>query len=236
MCRTGGRRCPSNVSPEMRELRNQKKREAYAIKKGRVTKDGEPLTKSHGVLVVKGKYQTGDFIKNFNKQKGRESYYEGTWEQLEQLVKNNKDNFEPGTGSIDNDVVLVKVPAEGFYTSITRVTKDNKHLIKEEEYVRQPGEKPVPIRYIEGIKPPASVVKIVCYRADVLEKDNDRSTDAEWEIIAILAQEEEHVPMHPTTMLRNNNNDEGGTYREYTKQEWEEAYAYWNEHVYVEEK
>lgn len=33
MCRTGGRRCPSNVSPEMRELRNQKKREAYAIKK-----------------------------------------------------------------------------------------------------------------------------------------------------------------------------------------------------------
>lgn len=235
MCRTGGRRCPSNVSEDYKEERNLKRREAYAIKNGKVNEKGEPLTKSHGVMVVKSKYQAGDFIKNFNQRQGSESYYEGTWEELEALVKNNKDNFEPGTGSVNNDVVLVRVPAQGFYTSIARITEENKHLVEEREHVRQEGETPVTLKYMKGVKPPASVVKIVCYRADVLDKDNDRSTDAEWEIIAILAQEEEEVPMHPTTMSRNANHDEGGTYREYSQKEWEEAYSYWADHVYVEE-
>lgn len=47
-------------------------------------------------------------------------------------------------------------------------------------------------------------MKIVVYRADALEKHNDRSTDDEFEMIAILAQHTADViPMEPTTMLRN---------------------------------
>ncbi len=192
------------------------------------------LLMSHGVLVVKNKFQVSDFAKSFNTRSGINSYYSGTWEELEELVRKNKHDFEPGTGSVDNDVILVNVPADGFYTSIVEVDDSNRHLVQEREHVRQEGETPVSMKVISGEKTPAKFVQIVCYRADVLAQDNDRSSDAEWEIIAVNAQKDRYTPMHPTTMLRNNNHEEGGTYREYSKKEWDDAYAYWANHAYIE--
>lgn len=194
------------------------------------------LSLSNGVLVEKGRFQTSDFARSFNKREGVNSHYEGSWDDLEKLVTENKDDFEPGTGSVDNDVILVNVPAEGFYTSIVEVDDSNRHLVEEREHVRQEGEKPVSMKIIPGVKKPAEYVQIVCYRADVLAKDNDRSNNAEWEIIAINAQKDKVTPMHPTTMIRNNNHDEGGTYREYTQKEWDDAYSYWENHAYIEQK
>lgn len=99
---------------------------------------------------------------------------------------------------------------------------------------RNDGEKPVLTKIMHGVeKPAANVVKIVVYRADVLAADDGRSTDAEWEIVAILAQDEENVPMNPSTMLRNANHDEGGTLRTYSDQEWIDAYAYWENHAFI---
>lgn len=193
------------------------------------------LVLSHGQLVLKDKYLSGGFIKSFNTRIGHNSYYAGSWEELETLVQTHKHDFEPGTGSVDNDVILVNVPASGFFTPIIKIDDSNRHLVREEEYVRQEGEAPVITRRITGIKPPAKYVQVVCYRADVLAQDNSRTTDAEWAMIAILAQDEKRIPMHPTTMLRNTNHDKGGTYREYSQQEWDEAYSYWADHAYIEE-
>lgn len=198
-------------------------------------KTDQNLVLSNGVMVLKGEFQAGDFVQNFNTRYGHNSYYVGSWDELCVLVKANKDDFSPGTGSVDNDVILVNVPPAGFFTSITKVDDTNKHLAREEEYVRQEGEAPVVTRRITGIKPPAKVVQIVCYRADVLAKDNNRTTDAEWEIVAVLAQDQKNVPMHPATMLRNSNHEKGGTYREYTEQQWADAYTYWSNHAYIEE-
>lgn len=194
------------------------------------------LALSNGVLVEKGKFQTSEFARSFNQPEGVNSYYEGSWEDLEKLVTAHKEDFEPGTGSVDNDVILVNVPKEGFYTSIVEITDSNRHLVEERDHVRQEGEKPVSMKIISGVKQPAEYVQIVCYRADVLAKDDDRSNNAEWEIIAINAQKDKVTPMHPTTMLRNNNHEEGGTYREYTQKEWDDAYAYWENHAYIEQK
>lgn len=189
---------------------------------------------SHGVPIIPGKITCSNFIKEFAKKSGSNSYYDKSWEELEKLVKENFNNNEPGTGSIDGDVLLVNVPPHGFHTSIIEITNDNRHLVEEIFEPRVEGEKPVITRVIRGLdKPPAKFVKIVIYRADVLAKDSDRSSDAEWEIVAILAQDEEHVPMTPNTMLRNNNHEKGGTYREYTDAEWEEAYNYWDNHAKI---
>lgn len=187
--------------------------------------------------VISGKVVASPFVKKTSTKEGSNSYYEDTWESLEALVQDHFEDNEPGTGSKDNDVLLVRVPAQGFYTSIARITPENQHLIVEESHVRQEGEKPITHRVIRGgfSKPPADLVKIVIYRADVLAQDDNRSSDAEWEIVAILAQEGvEEVPMHPETMKRNSNHDVGGTYREYSQAQWDAAYAYWDNHVYIE--
>lgn len=195
----------------------------------------ETLTLSHGVMVVKDKFQAGDFARSFNQRYGSNSYFAGTWEELEELVSQHRDDFEPGTGSVDNDVILVNVPAAGFYTCIAEITSENQHLVQERTHVRQTGEKPVVTRTMDGIKPPAKFVQVVCYRADVLDRDDSRTTDAEWEIIAVNAQLDKYTPMHPTTMLRNANHDKGGTYREYSQKDWDDAYSFWDKHVYVTE-
>lgn len=195
------------------------------------------LVMSHGQLVRKGIVGTSNFVKGFSIREGANSYFTGTWEELEELVMEHFDNHEWGTGSRNGDVLLVNVPPEGFRTSIVEITDENRHLIEEVEKVRREGEKPYTTRVIRRgmAKQPAKFAKIVIYRADVLALDNDRSTDAEWEIVSVNAQNDEHTPMHPTTMLRNAQNEEGGTQRTYTEEEWAEAYAYWETHVSVEE-
>jgi hypothetical protein len=190
---------------------------------------------SHGQLVYKGQVKAGDFVKGFSIREGSNSYYEGTWEELEALVMEHFEDHEPGTGSVDGDVLLVNVPPQGFRTSVVEITDANRHLVEEIETVRAEGENPYLSRVIRSgmEKQPANFVKIVIYRADVLAQDDDRSTEAEWEIVSINAQNDEHTPMNPTTMLRNANHDTGGTKRTYTQQQWDEAYAYWDAHAYV---
>lgn len=194
------------------------------------------LTLSHGQLVRKGKVGTSNFVKGFSVREGSNSYFSGTWEELELLVEKHFEDNEPGTGSVDGDVLLVNVPAEGFHTSIVKIDDTNKHLVEEITEARVEGEKPVTSRVIRGIrKPEAKYAKIVIYRADVLAQDDDRSTDAEWEIVSVNAQNYEVVPMSPSTMLRNANHEEGGTYREYTDEQWAESEAFWAEHANIYE-
>lgn len=194
-----------------------------------------PVTMKHGVEVVEGKIAVSGFAKTFNKREGLNSYFEGSWETLVKLVAQNWKNQEPGTGSINGDVILVNVPAEGFKTSITEITDENKHLVEKREHVRQDGEKPVSMKVLKGVKPPAKYVQVVVYRADTLAQDNDRSSDAEWEIIAVNAQLDLDTPMHPTTMLRNENHEDGGTLRSYSDSEWSASETYWETHAYIEE-
>lgn len=199
-----------------------------------INSDGEKLTKKNGVMVVEGKIKSGDFVKGFSTKEGIQSYYDGSWEDLEALTKKHFNNNEPGTGSVDGDVLLVNVPTKDFYSSIVDITPENRKSVKEIDYVRVEGEEPVKMTIVEGAKKqPARFVQIVVYRADVLAQDNDRSTDAEWEIVSVNAQLDKVTPMHPTTMKRNNDHSEGGTYREYSDKEWSDAYEYWENHAYA---
>lgn len=195
------------------------------------------LVESHGQQVRKGIVGTSNFVKGFSIKEGSNSYYTGTWEELEELVMKHFDDNEWGTGSQTGDVLLVNVPADGFRSSIVEIDDSNRHLVQEVETVRVAGEKPYISRNItEGMsKQPAKFVKIVIYRADALALDDDRTTDAEWEIVSVNAQNDEFTPMNPTTMLRNANNEEGGTLRTYTDKEWADAYAYWENRAYVVE-
>lgn len=195
----------------------------------------QQLTLSNGEWVLKDEVKSGGFIQEFSVPGTGNSYFDGTFNELAALVTANMHDFEPGTGSVNNDVILVNIPADNVKTTVTKITPENQHRVIEETHVRQEGEKPVTRKVMVGKPVPAQYAQVVLYRADVLSQDNARSTDAEWEMIAVLGKLDAVEPMHPETMLRNSQHDEGGTYREYTEQEWQDAYEYWDNHAYLVE-
>ena len=193
-----------------------------------------PLTLSHGQWVRAGEVGVSSFLREVVAKRGN-NRYSGSLEELAELTKNRLGFAEAGTGSQDGDVLLVPLPTANFYTDIVKITADNEHLVEEVTEARVEGEAPVTKRIVKGAQPaPAAVVKIVVYRADTLARDDNRSTQDEWEIVAMLTQPQESVPMHPTTMERNSRHEKGGTYREYSEEQWEEARTFWAEHAYAE--
>lgn len=191
---------------------------------------------SHGVEVIPGKVAVSGFLKEAVEKTGGNRKFSGSFEDLENLTELHFDNWKPGIGSVDGDVRIVELPTEGFYTEIVQITPENQRQLEVVYNPRREGEEAVPTLILRGVKPaPASTVGIVIYRADVLAQDNDRSSKAEWEIVAILADPElpegASVPMHPATMARNNAKLQGGTYREYTPEQWLEATLFWQRHA-----
>ena len=138
------------------------------------------------------------------------SHFDGYWGDLEAMVLFHWDQRKPG---YREGVVLVPVPADHFFTSIVQLKAGDK-LVGEYE-ARQEGEEPrKSMGVVGGKKMPAKSVEIVCYAAHVLDEDNERSTDADWEIISVNASPFEagvEVPMPVGTLLANHFHLSGGT-------------------------
>lgn len=193
------------------------------------------LSYSNGQFVVRGKVAVSDFLREVIAKSDENRRYSGSLKALELLTQSRLGDYDPGAGSVGGDVRLVRVPTKNFYTNIVPITEVNVDSIRVKWEARVEGEAPVAKHVIFSDELiPAAVVKIVVYRADVLAQDKSRSTDAEWEIVAILAQPGENVPMHPTVMARNALNLTGGTLREYDNKTWAEAEEFWQRHVYLE--
>lgn len=166
-----------------------------------------------------------DFVKRQTKN-SRFSYFDGTWEELVELIKDNFNNYRQG---YRDGVILISVPSKNFYTSICKIEKDS--ILETKFEARRDGEEPIKRTVIKnGKKTPARYVDIVLYRHDVLLENNENSTDADWEIISINASIVENEPMHPMTMARNMLNKEGGTKAEYTGQQFAEALWFWKDY------
>lgn len=213
----------------VRRLRDAKLR--HALKEIEEDKEAK-LIQSNGVMVRKGAIAVNNFqLENPRTANGVEGH---SWEEIAKLVKENWKDRVPGTGSENMDTVLVPIPATGFTTSIIDITPENADKIETIDYTRRSGEEPVPHKIIRTDSyPPANAVKVVVYRADVLAKDNDRSTDAEWEIVAVLRQAADDVPMDLETMKRNSEHGTGGTQRTYTQEQWDTAESFWKTHAYA---
>ena len=75
----------------------------------------------------------------------------------------------------------------------------------------------------------ANKVQVVCYSAEaLLENNGTRSTDCEWEVVCLLCSSSEIEPMTPLTMARNYLEKEGGTFTEYSAQQFAESIWYWS--------
>jgi hypothetical protein len=166
--------------------------------------------------------------KNHTEAKG--SHYSGSDESLIDIVIACWDKAVVG---FTDGVFEVPVPAEGFFSGLVDLAAKPNAVLNAKFAPRQEGEDPVlSVRGEAALKAPAGQVRIIVYSHDVLAADNDATTDADFEIITILAEPAgDKAPMPPVTMARNFLHAKGGTKGEFTPEQFAESIMYWAQHV-----
>jgi len=175
------------------------------------------------------KVACGSFVKRQTPESGY-SHFIGSWEELEDIVTNMlvlppyiKQGYRDG-------VLLVDVtPANWFRSAIVDLEEDCK--LTANYAPRRISEAPFIRVSTKSKKQVAKYASVVLYRHDVLAENNERETDAEWEIVCIKARvTEEEEPMDPYTMARNFLHLEGGTKGDFTAEQFAQSIVYWNNH------
>jgi hypothetical protein len=168
------------------------------------------------------------------------SFFNGTWghhegpveEELLCLVRRYFDDRRPARGSSDiNAVCEVPIPyPEPFVCSTINVAFASN--ITAEVCRRQPHEDPYVRLIADGPPVDCKFASVILYSAaELLKNGGTRSSDADWEIVCVIASDIENEPMNPLAMARNQLGMPGGTPREYTSQEWAEAVYYWSQRI-----
>lgn len=171
-----------------------------------------------------------EFVKRQTPESGF-SHFDGTWEELERLVLSTfLSNQESVRLGYKKGVVLIDLPAHKFFSGIVKLNEDTKLV---SEYApRREGEDPHIRTAAIGEKQQAKYASVVLYHKDVLAENNERSTNADWEIVCIKARvTEKEEPMDPYTMARNFLHMKGGTKGDFSAQDFAESIVYWNNHA-----
>ncbi len=169
-----------------------------------------------------------DFALGRHRPDGPHSWFDGTPEELIDLVRRHWHERRPGTGRDDlSQVVIVPVPPDRFVGSTVLVDETTPlHAVFER---RQPHEEGFISVRAEGPREPVRHAGVVLYSAaTLLENGGRRSGPWEWEIVCLLASPVPDEPMDPVTMARNMLRKPGGTYCAYTAEQFAEAIWYWS--------
>ncbi len=170
------------------------------------------------------------FVKRQTKD-SKYSYFDGSWEELINLVKDNYKNKKESYNR--KGVIYVPVSPERFFSSIIDVTQKTK--LKANFYSRREGESPYVQVEAIGSKVPAKYVTIVLYSHELLIQNNENSTNSDFEIISINAglTDTLNEPTPPMAMARNQLNLPGGTKASYTAKDFAESIIYWSNKVHI---
>ncbi|MEN8007928.1 MAG: DUF3228 family protein [Candidatus Krumholzibacteriota bacterium] len=168
-----------------------------------------------------------DFASGRHVPGGKHTWYEGTAEELLELVRAGWASRRPGAGRSGLDkVVIVPVDSAGFVSSTVQV--DDSTVLHAVFDRRQTHEEGFVRVTAEGPREEARFASVVMYSADtLLENDGTRSGDFDWEVVCLIAGPTETEPMDPLTMARNMLEKPGGTFCEYSAAEFAESIWYW---------
>ena len=146
------------------------------------------------------------------------SHFDGSGDELLELVQANFDNAEPG---YREGVLEIPLDPEGFHSPICKL-KDG-DTVTSEYKSRIEGEKPrlSPGGVVGGKKTPARGCSIILYSRETLEEGGTPSTGADYDVIMIQARAHEGPePMNFITMLHNYFGSDGGTDPQMTPEEF----------------
>ena len=168
-----------------------------------------------------------DFAAGRHVPGGKHTWYEGTAEELLELVRAGWVDRRPGAGRSGLEkVVIVRVDPAGFVSSTVAV---NESTVLHAVYDRRQAHEEGFVRVTaEGPREELLHAWVVMYSADtLLENDGTRSGDFDWEVVSLIAGPAVVEPMDPLTMARNMLEKPGGTYCKYSALEFAESIWYW---------
>jgi len=169
-----------------------------------------------------------EFARSRHVPGGRHVWFEGDEQDLLRLVRRHWFERKPGAGRTDLEkVVVVPVPPEGFHATTVLVDESTPLLARLDR--RRPHEDPFLRVTARTEPPPPRWAGVVLYSAAALtENQGERSSEADWEVVCLLAGERSDEPMDPVTMARNFLEKPGGTFAPYTARQFAEAIWYWS--------
>lgn len=177
----------------------------------------------------------GNFVKRQTPDSGF-SHFDGSWEELEDLAirifsfPSTQYRIRPG---YKDGVILIDFDgfdSARFYSAIVDLNKESK--LSASYAPRRTDEDPFIRVSAKGNKQVAKYASVVLYRADILDENLERETNADWEIVAIKARvSQEEEPMDPYTMARNFLHLKGGTKGDFSAEQFAQSILYWNNHA-----
>ena len=163
----------------------------------------------------------------------RFSHFNGSVDQVVDIVSSHFDNQEPG---FRDGVIQVRVPKQGFFSGVVTLT-EGAELVGSFS-PRRKGEASRKTVSAKGCsKVPAGQVDIVLYRSDVLAESGDNtleSSEDNWEVVSINASPVEgKEPINPMTLMHNHFGSDGGTKTDMTDEQFvaalREGFAFWKD-------
>jgi len=168
-----------------------------------------------------------DFARGRHVPGGKHTWYEGTANELLDLVREGWPRRLPGAGRDGLDqVVVVPVKPAGFVSSTVIVEINTTlHAVFDRRQAHEDGFIRVTA---DGPREEVRFASAVLYAADtLLENEGKRSGDFDWEVVCLIAGPFDAEPMDPLTMARNMLEKPGGTYCKYSALEFAEAVWFW---------
>ena len=164
---------------------------------------------SRDIVVTLANRQTAD---------SRFSHFEGTTEELIQLIRENLDMAYVGYRS---GVYCVPVPPSRFMSGIVQLAEGECIYGKYE--ARRAGEEPRKwVVSNSREKLPAKSCEVILYHRTVLEEEAGYKAAADWEVISINASPTAEIPpIPPDALIANHFNLSGGTSTKMSASEFE---------------
>jgi hypothetical protein len=136
------------------------------------------------------------------------SHFDGTEEELLARVREGLPQASPG---YRDGVLLVPIDPSGCWSSTVKLEAGDQLVGTYEPRVA--GEEPRKSTFVTGRPKQAAVaVDVVLYSNATLRLTNEQTSDADWEVITLLARcSEEREPMKPGTLMANHFEISGGT-------------------------
>ena len=108
---------------------------------------------------------------------------------------------------------------------ISKIVRRQKH---EEPYIQT--------RALNGKLLEAGKVEFILYRYDILQENDENTTNAHWELISInsVPKGVSFLPIGPVTMMRNQLNLEGGTKAYYSSKQWADSIRFYQKYIALE--
>jgi Protein of unknown function (DUF3228) len=157
-----------------------------------------------------------------------------------EFMKRIHANFSKAKPGYRPDVLLVPIEPDGFYSNTVKL-KSGDRLIGEFT-PRREGEFPRKHTYaLTETKQPAVAVDVVLYSHAALLEGHENESDADYEVVAVLARDTvEAEPIAPMVLMANHFEADGGTKTNMTPEQFEEllrkSFNYWKDKASVAPK